>query len=795
MKLTDSQIQSICNQEIEAAAGYMGGDLADERATALDYYLGEPYGDEEEGRSQVVTREVYETVEWILPSLLRIFADAENIVSFEPQGPEDEQGAEQEADVCNHIFWQKNRGFYNCYVFLKDALLSKTGILKTWWDDEYTEEREEYEYLDEMGLMQLLTDESVEREVIEAEVEEDGTYSVVFKTKRKKGCVKIEPVPPEEFGVSRDARSPYAKDASFCYQRTRKTYTDLIAEGYDKKVLDGLGDDDYVDSEEEIARRNKSDEQDYSGTAPHKSRRMIWVTECYIRLDRDEDDIAELLKVTLVGSMGSGKLLDVEEVDRIPFSTSPPVILTHKFFGMSIADIVMDLQRIKSTILRQVLDNAYLANNGRTAVNDERVNLDDLLTSRPGGVVRFKGDGAPTQYLMPIPHSPLPAETFPLMEYMDGQTKARTGVGDDVAGLDNKALGDLNTGVAMLAYDAARMKIELIARIIAEIGFKPLFKDIHELTAKNQDREMVVRLRGQWVPVNPSNWREREDVTVTVGVGQVSREKKLLALGQIMEKQAMAVQAGAMGMLVTPQNLYQAQKDYVKCFGLEPSLYWQDPSQVPPAEPKGPSAEESLMQAQAQALMLDQQNKAEKTKLDAQKLMVEAQIKMREAELKAQEYALKGEIESLKAQQSAMKSNSETAGNVASIQMEMQKQAGDMRLKELELELKHVAAERDRQVEIFKAQLSAVTTEVQSVRQAQTAQESALMSAQSKAESKPEKAEKPDDGMAEMMAEFKKWREEKDTPQAIVRDERGLIAQIGKKKVLRDENGRALSIG
>jgi len=167
--------------EVTSTIGRWGSEISNERAVALDYYLGEEYGDEVEGRSQVITREVMETVEWILPSLVRIFADADNLVVFDPVGPEDEQQAQQETDVVNYVYWKQNKGFYNTYTFLKDALLSKNGILKVWWDDEEIEEREEYTGLDELGIMQLMADPTVTREPLEVEMAEDGSMSVSFR--------------------------------------------------------------------------------------------------------------------------------------------------------------------------------------------------------------------------------------------------------------------------------------------------------------------------------------------------------------------------------------------------------------------------------------------------------------------------------------------------------------------------------------------------------------------------------------------------------------------------------------
>jgi hypothetical protein len=700
-KLTDSDILARAQQEVTSTIGRWGSEISNERAAALDYYLGEQYGDEVEGRSQVITREVMETVEWILPSLVRIFCDADTLVAFDPVGPEDEDVAEQETDVVNHVFWKQNKGFYNVYTFLKDALLSKTGILKVWWEDKEEEKREEYQGIDEMGLMQLLEDKTVEREPLDISQDENGLITVSFKATRKRGRIRIEPVPPEEFGVNRDASSPYAKDAKSCYHRVKKTKSELIEEGYSKELVESLPTSDDVDTPEQIARDRLDDE----GMAIVYTTDDYWITECYLYADRNGDGIDDLLKVTYAGDPdggGSATLLDIEEVDRIPFSTASPIILTHKFYGMSIADLTMDLQHIKSTLLRQVLDNTYLANNSRTVVNDEFVNLDDLLTSRPGGVIRVRGEQPVAAYLTPLPHSPLPQETFPLMEYIDQQIKQRTGVGDEVAGLDKNALANVNTGVAALAYDAARMKIELIARIIAEVGFVPLFRDIHELLQLHQDKEMVLKLRNRWVPVNPSHWREREDMTVKVGMGNSSRQRRVDGLAQVMAMQKEFAAAGAMGQLVNPVNMWMAAKEMMEAMGFQPELFFMDPRTAPPPQPPAPDPQIEVASMQAQAMMMDAQSKMVRAQIDGQKAQAEQELMRAQVALKAREQDLKNEIMTLQTQIKAMASKSDSDNKILSMEVEMKRRATENNLKLLQIQLAEVSKTKDRALEKYK---------------------------------------------------------------------------------------------
>ncbi len=716
--LTDEQVAAICRSEVDGASGNAAGEISHERAEALDFYYGEPYGDEVEGRSSVVTREVMETVEWMLPSLARIFCDQENMIQFDPVNETDIEQAKLETETCNYVYWKQNKGFYNTYTFLKDALLSKTGILKIYYDDSREESKEEYKNLTVAQLGELLLDPTTDRELLEDTFEETelGLINVEFKVMEKTGRIKIEPVPPEEFGIARYARSPYVEDTNFCYHRTLKSFSELVAMGYDVELIRSLPFDETAMTEEELARRNKTDEEEPFDFVSEESMRNYFITECYIRIDRDGDDIAELLRVTLAGghySSGSSRLLDIEEVDFMPFATCSPILMPHKFYGLSIADITMDIQRIKSVMLRQMLDNTYLANNSRTAVNDSHVNLDDLLTSRPGGVVRYKGEGSASQYITPIPHNPLPNEAYSMMGYLDDVKRQRTGVGDETAGLDKTSLANVNTGVAALAFDAARMKIELIARILGEVGFKSAFRLIHRLLMTNQDQFMMINVAGNFRAVNPSEWRKRENTTVQVGVGAVSRERRMVALETIMAKQNELVASGGMGTLVQPFQMYQTLRDMVDNFGLQPQAYFTDPRTLPPPPPPQPDAQAELALTHARALVMDAESKMRANEVDVAKVMADQQIRFRELELRQAELELKSAIERQKADLVLLQSENKGDQEVAKLEIEVEKQNAEKRLEELELELKTVQQDKDREVEIYKNQMNNLTKLVQ----------------------------------------------------------------------------------
>jgi len=474
--LSETEVLAACTEELQDSTTV--GELSEQRSKSMRYYLGEPYGDEVEQRSQLITREVLESVEWLTPSLMRIFMEG-NAVSFDAEGPEDEEAAEQETDVVSHIFWNQNNGFYNTLSAIKDGLLSKTGWLKIWFDESETEEREEYSGLDEIATMALLTDDSVEREVVDHEIDEDGLVSITFIAKNKRGKVCIMPCAPEDIGVNSDAYSPLVDDCRFVYHQVRRSRSSLVEEGFDRELIDKIPSGNEAFDEERLARRNLEEDRD-------SSEDMLWITECYIKLDRDEDGIDELLKVVMGGAVsigsggGSGVVLSIDEYDRFPFVAWTPVLLTHKFTGMSIADLRLDVQYAKSTLLRNMFDNIYHMNNTERAVND-RVNIEDMLMTMPGGIKRVSGTQPVADSIMPLAKQPLSPQSFELLGVLDEMTKGRTGVGSDVASLDPSALANVNTGVAALSYDAARARVELIARMCAEFLLRPAFRLIHEL--------------------------------------------------------------------------------------------------------------------------------------------------------------------------------------------------------------------------------------------------------------------------------------------------------------------------
>jgi hypothetical protein len=585
--------------------------LSDERASALNYYMGNMSKDmpAPDGRSKAVSSDVADTIEGLMPPLMEIFAAGEEVVQFALVGPEDVAAAEQETDYVNHVFMQQNPGFLVLYSFIKDALLSKVGVVKVWWECRQEVERETYLDQPDDAFALIVSQPGVEvvehterdvplpvgSESVMAgldpaihllakkmdprvkpagdELGPDGSsqplrpklHDVTIEIRRTRECARAEGVTPEEFGISRRARS--IKDTDYCFHDVFRTESQLIAQGFDREQVKKLPSYTLAHTIEEQARDTVNESTLRQGDdGLNTSSRLIRITEHYVRMDYEGNDEAALYRCTTAGEEGELLLRDgapdVVREDVIPFAAMTPVIVTHRFFGRSIADLVMDIQRIKTALLRALLDNAYLANNPRTEVPESHATettLDDLLVSRPGGIVRTKTPGG----LSVIEHPDIGNHVFPLLQYQDATREWRTGVSRQGQGVDPNALQNQVATIANQMFNASQAKVKLIGRIFAETGIRDLFSLLHMTIRKNGSQAQTVRLRNQWVTVDPRDWRARNDMTISVGLGTGSKAEQLAQLQLIIGAQKEAIAAG----LVSAKNLFHSAKELVKLAG------------------------------------------------------------------------------------------------------------------------------------------------------------------------------------------------------------------------------------
>lgn len=643
MALSDREIVTIVDSEFESSMGADGGEIAVERAKAWDYYLSKPLGNEVEGRSQVVTSDVADIVDSVMPSLLRLFTIDENLVNFEPVGANDAPLAEQESDVVNYVFFkEQDNAFVLLYTWFFDALVQKNGIVKCWFDESEIVTEETYNGLTEEEFLTLLQDDELEVESREQRTEEVETpmgvilqdlHDVTFKRTCKKGRIRVDNVPPEEFRISSDSNSIDPSKARMVGHERDVTRSDLISMGFDKDLVFSLPSVTQIwESEEDIARRDKDDEDQQP--VLKRANELVRVREAYIKLDINENGKTELRHVIVAGN----EVLSNDSADRQPFHVISPQPLPHKFFGRATAEKVMDVQAVNTTLVRQMLDNYYHTNNPGHAVWEQGIGddtLDDLMTTEIGSIKRFAQ--RPSDSYMPITVPFVAGNAFTALEYFDKVKRDRTGVQADSEGLSPEQLKNIQQSVLTQANDLSRMKIETIARIFAETGIKSLFRHIHELIRKYQDDERTINLRGQEIQVDPREWKDRYNVTVNIGLGIGSKEAKLMQLQAIWEKQAALMQSGQMGLTVTPKNMFNTVSEVVKNAGLkEPARFFTDPGQQ--LAPPQPDEMVQLQQQQLQVQARQQQLDAQELQLKQMKMMLEQQAKNQDRTQKDQHH-------------------------------------------------------------------------------------------------------------------------------------------------------------
>lgn len=714
-KMSDSTLTSICEAKLNNALGWMGGLLSKERTLALSYYRGDKFGNEQDGRSQVISRDVAEAIDGAMPSLLKVFAAVDTVVACKPKRPDAEESAKQATDYLNYMFQTQPQGFDLLQTWIKDGLLSKLGVVKSWWDDSEDVTTEEYEGLTKFQYLTLLSDEEVEpisytvhaegppeidpgavEEAAEApplpteapptagpgqlpqtaenmmapppdpgmavpgasspgapvsvpepppagphpagaappEMEDGKLYDCKIKRTNKKGRLCIEAVPPEEFLT--DRRAVASAQITFAAHRSIRTVSDIIEMGVPKAVAEGLPGGTELDYNAEVINRFKAEDEMPSREdtdALDPAMRHVWVAECYLKVDFDGDGVAEWRKVTLAGS-GGWQVLFNDECDGHPFSMWTPFKQPHKLYGESMADKTMDIQLIKSTVWRGVMDNIYFNIAPQLGVVEGQANMEDVLTRRPGGIFRMKNPTA----VFPIPTVDTSASGMIMLGYLDSVRQNRTGMKRWSAGLEGNELNPLATtatGVQSVD-DATDDTLELIARNFAEQGLKSLFKRMLELICKHQDKKETVRLRGQWVDIDPSTWDHEMDMDVMVGLGTGDKTKQvaqLMAMLTQVDTQIAAAQGGMTGPILTQENIYKKVLRLSEAMGFKSSDgFYTDPSTAPPQQPK---PDPKQMEAEGK-LALQKQKQDADLQHTQQKAALQAQLEQQKAETDAQ---------------------------------------------------------------------------------------------------------------------------------------------------------------
>jgi len=706
-KMDDDQLLELLNRKEQNASAYVNGQLRTERETSLREYYRQPYGNEDDNWSTIVASDVSDTVEWILPALLKTFSSTDKAVSFEPTRQEDVKGAEQATDACNYVFFKQNNGFLVLYTAFKDALTVKNSA--TMWRKETIETVSSIPFKNASEeMIALLLQDAEDGEIQEAtpapvinpqtqQPEMDlmtGTpmmgYTGRIKKTEKKTVIRVESFSPEDLLVERDWTSPLLADCPYVARMMRVNMTDLQAMGLscDPSELRASDTTEYsADGDTRLFTKDQIDASTAFADSDTEDDSMAegWLRVEFVLADKDGDGIAERLCVYRL----KDKILKCEVTSHVPIATFSPILNTHRWDGMSMAEAVSDLQRLHTELLRQTLNNLYLTNNPRTKVLTDAnwsplANIDDLLDSRPGGVIRQRDANAVTEQVTPF----AAAASMPMLDYVKGMREERTGVSRTSQGMNPDSLNNTATG-RQIDQSAAMQRIELIARIAAETLLKPIFQGILKLLTDGGMEKLAFRLRNEFVEYDPNEWRDSYDMTVNVGLGTGDTQQKAAQLMNIYQMQTAAMQFG----LATPRHLYHTSAKVIENAGFKDvDNFIQDPSKQPPPPPPPPPEAIQIAQMKAQN--------------DAQKFQAESHNDILKFQAETQ---MAREIEQIKAdaklQETRAQLELQASNDQRDAEREMHKAQMDAQLEAQRLGFEKWKAELDARVKLRIAQI------------------------------------------------------------------------------------------
>ena len=694
--MTEEEIKNLLQDNIDDAFSFVESDVNADRKKAMEYYLRQPYGNEVSGKSSVVTGEVAESIDGALPQLMKVFTQNTDVVEFTPQNDGDATVAENVTQYINHIFNKDNAGAIIMHNWFFDALTQKTGIVKAYWNDEKDVNEETYKGLSQDELTELTQEPSVEiieQEMIEIPLDtvdnkaqmtnEVGSlhqdipepiyvYNVKLRTTLNNSRVKIENVPPADFMIDRHADN--ISDARFVAQRKMLTRSELVAMGYDQSIVDDLSTDGDIqlDNFNPITGFNNTEANNTD-----KTQDLIATYECYLDIG-EEDGLAKKHRICYA----SNTILSDEEIDYVPFYSLCPFPVPHAFYGQSMADRTMELQFIKSTITRQMLDNLYLTNNSRVGAVEGQVNLDDVLNSTAGGVIRMKNPNA----LVPLTVQSSANQSFPFLEYLDNIQAKRTGVSDMMNGLDPNVLQNVSATAVAAMTTQSQGKLELMARVFADTGVKNLMQGLLHLVCKYQDEPRALAINGRPMNIDPREWTNLYNVNINVGLGNGRPDEKIAMLNMVMNKQEMILQQyGMSNPLVNLKQYRDTLAKFINASG------YRDDSQF-----MNEISEEELVQLQQQDAQADKtppevQAAQAIAKAETEKAQMKQSTDMAAQQLKMQEMHLKTEMEQQKLQLERQQQELDSAKEMLKIQTERAKLDADIQLREVELKIKEEA--------------------------------------------------------------------------------------------------------
>jgi hypothetical protein len=690
--MSDGEVQSAVHKMVWDAIEYIDQELSPFRALATKYYQGEPFGNEEEGRSAVVMTEVRDTILMVMPSLMRIFMSPERPMEYSPFNRTDQiEMAEQATEyVWEVVFHQDNRGYMVFWEWFKDALLKRLGIVKYWWDDSSETRAFETSFLSDDAIALLTQDDTIRiDEMVPSRGAPPGAqlYDVKYTQTKSEGRIRFIGLPPEEFLFTRGARAVESDHsqpgvALFVGHRTELTRSQLLEMGVPEDVIEewAFKDVSLDMNEEEIARQHIV-KPDTSAIGPIATQKALYI-EGYPYMDVDGDGVAELRRVCMLGP--SYHVISNEAWDERPFAVICPDPEPHTIVGQSIADYTMDLQKINSMILRATLDSLALSLNPRMGFVEGDVNLTDILNPEVGAPIRMRSPNA----VQVIEHQFVGQAALPVLEKMIDIKEQRTGITKASAGLDADALQSTTKAAVAATVTAAQQHIETIARTFAETGVMQLFRGILRLLVAHQAPERIVKMRGNYVPMDPRAWDADLPIRVKVAIGAGLDDEKYQALAEAAVKmEGIFNTMGLDNPIVSPKQYRDTLVEMLKLRGrVDAEQHFKDvPAnwQPPQKQPNDPNmviamAEKQKADSHVQKEQAGVQLEQQKHQADQAKQQADAQQKergmMMEAALEREKLALE---EKLRREEMLLQDQREREKMQLEHQRELQKQATD----------------------------------------------------------------------------------------------------------------------
>ena len=513
--------------------------------------------------SDLVSTDVADTIEWALPSLMKVFTGSDEVITIAGVTEEDDTKAETMQELLVYQLQRQNKFFPILYNWMKDALITGMGIIKCYWErtEGYTTEQttlnnEALQALQQTGVPIV----SIEGPDIY------GDFVVTYQSPYYvKNAPKIENILVSDFIYSSDAKS--LEEANFVAQKRKVTMSYLRereAQGVYANI-DEIKTEDFRQSkiESPIEQVIGDKYNDLTFNQEDKARLEVVIYECYTKMDINGDGILEDMIITICGDT----IIRIEQnyMGRHPFFTISPTKDPHRIWvKRSYAELIGELQDLKVALTRQIMHNVALNNDPKMLLAEDAINIDDYIQGRK--VIRMKSGHSLSEVAMPMPVHPLSPQTFQFLEYIEGQKENRTGITRYNQGLDANSLNKTATGISAILGQSSQ-RLELIARMFAETGIYELFRFMVSLNQKFIDQNTVIRLTNKSLKINPEDLTGNFDLVVNAGISIATKESTIMATQTLLTA---LMQANAGGYMVsTPENIYNLFKKWIESIGFK----------------------------------------------------------------------------------------------------------------------------------------------------------------------------------------------------------------------------------